>query len=138
MVRAFDTAALPRNDPRLTAADSEIIRKYGFDSTSNKDPCFATYTPANGGNPSPVSDHGFRIFTNDPLFEDEDWPLQIYREDPQTQDPRPTSVNSASWYRRDLAGDGQWARHIEATTAVSAESPPEPTATFPEPGKQVN
>ncbi|GKT65401.1 hypothetical protein ColTof4_03835 [Colletotrichum tofieldiae] len=62
-------------------------------------PCYATYTPA-AGNPSTVSDHGFRVLSDDPLFQDHNWPAQTYREDPLTQANRPTSVNSANWVKR--------------------------------------
>lgn len=64
------------------------------------EPCYATYTPLGAGAESAVSDHGFRVHSDDPLFDDHNWPEQTWHEDPETQNPRPTSVNSANWVKR--------------------------------------
>ncbi|KAL2754188.1 glycoside hydrolase family 18 protein [Sodiomyces alcalophilus JCM 7366] len=132
---SFDLSNLSPNDPRRTAAETEIIRKYGFDSTSGLEPCFATYTPGGGAQPSRVDDHGFRVLSDDPLFQNHTWPAQTWNEDPLTQATRPTSVNSASWRRRD--------EMFEATTltATTMATPgPDPTvaavATTDSPGEK--
>ncbi|OBT86815.1 hypothetical protein VE02_03931 [Pseudogymnoascus sp. 03VT05] len=70
-----------------------------FDSSSGLDQCYATYTDTANAAESPVPDHGFRVQTDDPLFLNYGWPKQNYSPDPATQNPRPTSVNSANWKR---------------------------------------
>ena len=80
---------------------SANIQYVKFDSFSGKEPCYATYTPRVGAD-SGIPDHGFRVMTDDPLFEDHDWPEQTWHENPLEQDTLPTNVDSANWIKRGL------------------------------------
>ncbi|KAH7093148.1 hypothetical protein FB567DRAFT_575909 [Paraphoma chrysanthemicola] len=92
------------SDPRLTT--NAFIPKYGFDSASDRDQCWATYTLPRGQT-SVISDHGFRGQSGpdfpDPMFaQSVGYPRQAYRVDPDglAANARPTSVASAQWLKK--------------------------------------
>ncbi|KAH7384645.1 hypothetical protein BKA66DRAFT_608810 [Pyrenochaeta sp. MPI-SDFR-AT-0127] len=90
-------------DARLTT--NAFIPKYGFDSASGRDQCWATYTSP-GGQSSVISDHGFRVQSGpdfpDPMFAQYGWPRQAYSADPDglAANSRPTNVASAQWVKK--------------------------------------
>ena len=96
---AIGMDAVGDDDGRKTAAPNEVIRKYGFDSSSGKGPCYGSWAPANSVNP----DHGFRVMNADLLIVAHGWPRQNYRLDADGLAPsdRLTSVNSAAYIKRD-------------------------------------
>lgn len=67
---AIGMDAVGDDDGRKTAAPNEVIRKYGFDSSSGKGPCYGSWAPANSVNP----DHGFRVMNADLLIVAHGWP----------------------------------------------------------------
>ncbi|KAI0600742.1 glycoside hydrolase family 18 protein [Biscogniauxia sp. FL1348] len=104
---AIDDSKLGASDGRKTAAADKVIAKYGFDSTSGLDACYATYTDPGSSSETPVPDHGFRVLRDDSLFNKHNWPQQNWAPDPVNvaAKDRPTSVASANWKRDVVAAE---------------------------------
>ncbi|KAL5364001.1 hypothetical protein BJX96DRAFT_178581 [Aspergillus floccosus] len=105
-------------DNRLVA--NGVIGRYGFNSMLPDHRCFPKYRDSNGAIQT-ISDHGFRVDLEDPLFDALiNWPKQDYGRNPAgiAANDMPTSVDSVNYLRK----------RAEEMTATCAEPvPPYPS-----------
>ncbi|OBT95257.1 hypothetical protein VE01_07622 [Pseudogymnoascus verrucosus] len=113
----WEIGAIPPNDARATS--NAIIPKYGWDSTSGFDPYFGTYVV---GASTVVSDHGFRVHSQDPLFYQHNWEAQNYSPDPHglPAAQRPTDVVSAHLARKRWGEEQAQHLHLDVDITITA------------------
>ncbi|WYZ36481.1 hypothetical protein EsH8_XV_000034 [Colletotrichum jinshuiense] len=97
-----------RGPPATCGSGKRFLNAYGFDSQTQNSLCFATFTwaPFPGNRPqgtSTVTDHGFRVLDDDPMYgRAYGWERQGWRDDPRpyAASNRPTDYQPNSFQKR--------------------------------------